>query len=496
MSRSLFVRLAERFGPRERILARREFLRGAAIAAAGLAAGCTSSSPRKPLPPMSPLVPETTLGRVLIVGGGFAGLACAFELLRAGADPIVLEPRNRVGGRVLSLNDRIPGKTIEAGGEFIGANHPTWLGYAQRFGLALREATEEDLDLPFVLGGESLTASESEELYELLDMAVSPLTALAQPIDPTRPWESPGARELDARSVGDWLTRSNMPNRVRHALGAMFAADNGVAIERQNLLALLSMIKGGGLEDYWTQSEVYRCEGGNQLMAERLAEALGPTRVRLGVRVVMIDATHPQPTIRTERGDLLQADAVVLAVPPSAWPGIELRLPLPAGFSPQMGLAIKHISLLDKPHWRTLGYSPDAFTDSDVSLTWHATDGQPGEHGYAMTAFSGGPAAERVLARPEGIRRERQRDDLEALYPGIGKATTSEMFIDWPGDPLVRAGYSFPGLGEIFKYGPTLVNGLGRVQFAGEHCSYGFVGYMEGALGSGVRVAHRLVGVS
>lgn len=496
MSRSIFVRLAEKYGPRREILERREFLRRAAIGAAALTAGCAPSAPtRRPLPPEAPVTPDLTIGRVIVIGGGFSGLACAFELLRAGADPIVLEPRGRVGGRVLTLSEPIPGKTIEAGGEFIGANHPTWVGYADRFNLEFRDVSEEDLAYPIVLNGKRLSEDEALDLYEKADLALGALTGMAHAIDPLRPWESPGAFELDNTSVADWLNRQKHPELLRAALATLFAADNGVAIERQSLLCLLATIKGGGLEDYWTQSEVYRCKGGNQRLAESLADAIGRERIKLGVKVVGLRSDGPNLEVITEMNDRLSAEACVLAVPPSAWGAIDMRVPGAETLKPQMGQAIKHISVLKSPHWRSLNLAPDAMTDGDVSLTWHATDNQPGDAGYALTAFSGGPAAERVLARAETPRRQRQRDDLEAIYPGIGGVTEKELFIDWPGDPLTRCGYSFPAPGEIHKFGPTLVNGLGRVQFAGEHCSYGFIGYMEGALASGVRVANRLVGV-
>jgi monoamine oxidase len=83
---------------------------------------------------------------------GFSGLACAYELLSAGYEVVVLDARNRVGGRVLSFNDMVAGKVVEGGGELIGSNHPTWVSYAKKFGLSFNDVTEsETLEAPVIL---------------------------------------------------------------------------------------------------------------------------------------------------------------------------------------------------------------------------------------------------------------------------------------------------------------------------------------------------------
>src|SRR5262249_40395197 len=71
--------------------------------------------------------------RVVVIGAGLGGLSAAHELHAAGYDVTVVEARQRLGGRVLSLQDLVPGKTVETGGELIGANHPTWAKYAAHF---------------------------------------------------------------------------------------------------------------------------------------------------------------------------------------------------------------------------------------------------------------------------------------------------------------------------------------------------------------------------
>ena len=127
-------------------------------------------------------IPRVGRGRrVVVIGAGFAGLACAYELESAGYKVTVLEARNRVGGRVLSFSDVVTGRNVEGGGELIGSNHPTWVAYAKRFGFTFLDVTEsEDLAFPVILGGKRLTEKESEALYEEMEAAYKLMIADAR----------------------------------------------------------------------------------------------------------------------------------------------------------------------------------------------------------------------------------------------------------------------------------------------------------------------------
>jgi monoamine oxidase len=151
--RSLYARLHTRFGAP---IDRREMIRQSLLGAAGLLL-----SERFSFGGQRPSGP-----RVVVIGAGFAGLTAAYELSQAGADVTVLEARNRVGGRVVSFRDLVPGGAMEGGAELIGTNHPIWMDYKKRFGLSFFDVTEEDAESPIVLGGRRLTAKESEKLWE------------------------------------------------------------------------------------------------------------------------------------------------------------------------------------------------------------------------------------------------------------------------------------------------------------------------------------------
>ncbi|MBL0927909.1 MAG: FAD-dependent oxidoreductase [Phycisphaerales bacterium] len=507
MSRSLYARLHRRFGPPQDALTRREMIRQTLAAAAGLAlagplvGGCAGPGRAERFEPL----PPDRVRRIIVIGAGVAGLAAADRLHRMGHDVTVLEARARVGGRVLSMPDMIAGKVVEGGGEFIGSNHPAWLSFAERFGLELIDvADEEGRDAPILLNGRLLGAGEAEALYREMSQATESLTQMAYPIDASLPWLSPGAAELDRRSVADWLAEEPMGDVCRAALTAEFGNNAGVPCERQSLLGVLAMIKGGGLNRFWTESENHRCKGGAQQLAEKLAGAVGAGRIRLSTPVTAVEAGDAgvRVTVRREAGggdERLEGDGLVLAVPPAVWGKIAFSPGLPAALAgadaPQCGDVIKYIASVKGRFWERAHLSPSALTDELVGLTWHATQGQRGGGEEALTMFSGGAAAARARAISAGERDAAYRAAVERLLPGYGEAFAASRFMDWPGEAWTGTGYSFPAPGQVMRAGPLLAGGFGRVRFAGEHASSAFVGYMEGALNSGVRAALTLVEV-
>ena len=490
MARSLYARLARRYRPQITAVERREFLKITLAASAGLLVSSWPAFGRT-----APSMPRVGRGRrVVVIGAGFSGLACAYELRSAGYKVTVLDARNRVGGRVLSFNDFVSGRNVEGGGELIGSNHPTWVAYAKRFGLTFVDVTEaEDLAFPVILGGKRLTDKESEALYEEMEAAYKTITADARGINADEPWLSPDAARLDRRTTADWIRRLNVSPTCRLAITTEFTADNANATSRQSYLGNLTQIKGGGLEKYWTESEVYRCRGGNQRLARRLASELGADNLRLGFVVREVRQSGDTVVVRGANGELLEADDVVLTAPPSTWHNIRFSPGLPRGIKTQMGTAVKYLAAVKGRFWKKSGLAPDALTDGMVSMTWDGTDNQGSDApGAALVAFSGGPRAERCRQR-HAIRKDAAYTEaISEIYPTYPANFVRGRFMDWPGEMWTGAGYSFPAPGQITTAGPLLKAGVGRLHFAGEHTSFKFVGYMEGALNSGVSVAKRI----
>ena len=273
----------------------------------------------------------------------------------------------------------------------------------------------------------------------------------------------------------------------------MMTADNGVRTEWQSYLANLAMVKGHGLEKYWTDSEVYRCRGGNQQLAQasgtpplggeaRAALDAGRCRSRYATALV---------SVRLADGKTLEADDVIVTAPPSVWNKIAFDPALPVALAPQMGNNVKCLIALQDRFWRRAELAPDLLSDGPVNMTWDGTDGQPGP-GAALVTFSGGPDADTCRAWPAALRIENHLAELAKVYRGIRPSFVKGRFMDWPADIWTHGSYSFPAPGQVTTMGPLLWNATGRLRFAGEHTSYAFIGFMEGALHSGALVARAI----
>ena len=500
MSRSLYARLHRRFAAPSRqidIYSRREMLRATVAASAGLLlSGPALFGGCAPAGAGGGAKAKAKAGgkRIVVIGAGFAGLACAHELLAAGYDVTVVEARNRVGGRVLSFADFVKGKNVEGGGELIGSNHPNWVNYAKQFGLEFLDVTEapEDFEFPILLGGKRLSAEESGQLWEQMDEALGKMNAEADKVNADEPWLTENAAALDKKSSKDWIDSLEVSDLVKLGLTIQQAADNGQDVARQSYLGNLTQIKGGGGETYWTESEVYRCKGGNGQLGAKLAEAVGRDRMIVGLPVTAIAARRNGMVVTARDGRTIECDDVVLAVPPTTWGKIRFEPGLPKALAPQMGVNVKYLAATKGRFWQEKKLAPDSLTDTFISMTWEGTDNQPGDEGACLNCFSGGPQAEQARQIPKGERDAAYLKQLEALYPGMKENLVQTRFMDWPGDPWTLTGYSFPAPGQVTTVGPLLRKGVGHLHFAGEHCSYQFVGYMEGALHSGTALAKRL----
>ncbi len=252
------------------------------------------------------------------------------------------------------------------------------------------------------------------------------------------------------------------------------------------------MVKGGGVEDYWTMTDFYHCVDGNQQLAEEIADEVGAECFILGTAVRGIRIEKDQARVTLADGRDFEADDVVLTAPVSTWNRIAIDPPLPPELVPQMGTNTKFLMAVKGRFWETEKLSSRSLTDGPINLTWEDTNSQPGEKGACLTAYAGGPMADLAMGWKPEERKEKYLEVLEQLYPGITQQLVATEYVNWHNDPLAHGSYSFPAPGQVTTIGPILQQGLGRLHFAGEHCCPAFIGYMEGALQSGVRLARRL----
>jgi monoamine oxidase len=483
MSRSLYATLWQCFGRAEDVT-RRRWLQAALAVPAGylLSDGASAAvAGRKPGK------------RVAVIGAGFAGLAAGFELASAGYDVTVLEARDRVGGRVITFGDLVEGGAVEGGGELTGPNQPTWRNYGKKFGLEFDDLTKLPAgEAPLVLGGKRLSRKEAKQLWVELEKAKRLLNADAARVDAFEPWKSPRAAALDRRSLGDWIAALESSPRCKLAVAVDFMTINGVLPAWQSYLGVLATVKGGGLDKYWTETDTWRCVGGNQQLAKKLAAALGGKRVRLNTPVSAVSVGKRSVRLTLAEGKSVEADDAILAVPPSTWGRIAFDPPLPATLRPQMASNTKFLAVVKSRFWEKEGLSGRSLSDGPVGMTWEGMSRGARDSPCPLTVFSGGTAADTCRGWAAEERGRNYLEELERSFPGIGKHFQRGRFMDWFNDPWAKGSYAFPAPGEVTTVGPTLQRGLGSLHFAGEHTCYAFIGYMEGALQSGVTVARRL----
>jgi monoamine oxidase len=427
---------------------------------------------------------------VIVAGAGLAGLTAAHELHRRGADVTVLEARrDRIGGRVWTRRDFEARQSAEAGGDLIDGAQTELLNLAHEVGCQ---------PVRILRGGFAYYASSSRKLvsgargWERLADALAPHIRAYRLAEGR--WHGGVARELSRRSVADWLeeeVRDEELQRIAVGLRGFFLADP----QDLSLLALVDQFAG---EDP-ASARMFRLRGGNDTLVQALADRLGD-RIRLATTVVAVShgASRVQVRVRDRRGALgdLTADYLVMALPATTLRDVVIDPPLPdrqreAIATLSYGAATRVLAQFDRRFWRAPGRTRAAGTDLPIGAVWEGNEEQPGSAGI-LTFLAGGRASGQLhgIFAAEGARGLLRR--LEWMNTDRVTSLTAHV-VTWESDPWAQGGYA------VFKptYDPELRGWLarphGRTVFAGEHTSYRWQGYMNGAVESGIRAALEIV---
>lgn len=507
MSRSLYAHLHRAWGERPSVVERRDraqdgvrLLRQRYVIEGD--EGCEPYSRRS----------RGQLPSLIVIGAGFAGLMTAY-MLSKNFRVTVLEARSRVGGRVHSLIGRGSKRVVEAGGELIGYNHPTWLMLAGEFDLGLLTLTSDEamaslkLEMPLEIDGTVLKPGQVRTIFDEMTTAFLAMSrqALRDVPHPHKPWTAKRALALDRRPLSDWIDRLPCSRLTKKAIYIQFDNTNAAPADRQSFLGNLALVAGGALKDqpdaFFNASESARCEKGNQELAKMLCREFtgaGGT-VHLSRPVKKITVTPHGVSVHVGQSAPIEADYAVLAVPPSAWPTMTIEPALPPAYHVSMGDALKYLSDVKSRFWLRKNVSPSSSADT-YGNTWDGTDNQTQVAGQdiAFSVFAGGEAAQRTL----DIYERKGAAALHAHYSkSIGRVyrdyakqlTRTPKLVAWPLEQWTGAGYSSFAPGEVCRTGPLLVEPYhDRLYFAGEHTCPAFYGYMEGALQSGLAAAKAL----
>jgi len=427
---------------------------------------------------------------VAVVGAGLAGLTAAYELARLGVRVSVLEPRDRVGGRVHTQRQGFGyGQCAELGGEHIDATHDALLGYAARFGLEVADARRGVRSLRGVIyhhGRRRAFAGRrargrsggtfADRVYEL-----------SRAVDPADP-AADGA-DLDRRSVADVLDECELEPESRWLIERGLEDEYGVEPHRLSLLFHAALTKLTESQS-WSATEAFRLRGGNDALAHAFHQRLGD-RVTLGSRVTAIRRGRDWVELEGSAGTL-RASHAVLTPPLPALRAVEFVPDLPVALgeavqSLQYGDATKIALQFDERFWRTLGYRGYAVTDLPVGTMWEATTGQRGEGGILMAYPSAGRAHELgSLEDPERMVEAEGR--VRQVYPEAGATLVGAAAVAWGRDPHSGGSYTAFAPGQVTRFWRALRRPVGPLVLAGEHTDT-FVSYMEGAVRSGRRAA-------
>lgn len=415
---------------------------------------------------------------VIIVGAGFAGLSAAEALVSAGLDVIVLEARDRVGGRV-EADAFADGVWMDTGGQFICDEMPNVMALTRRFGLPLAETPMEGALLvrPQAFAGDGSSFAEAGRIR-----------ARANRIDPGDP-------EIAGVTAGEWLARQSDPPGAKASYQAMV---QGLWCRPIGEIPLWYLIDNDRRTISNGNELQYFAEGTIHAAAVALAATLGQ-RLRLGTPVVRITRADGSVSVTTGKGEMLSARQVIIAVPPVMASRIAHRPDLPKSLADALGAwksgtVIKALVRYERPFWRDRGLSGMVVWRDTLGL--FACDVSSAQ-ATALVVFVGGPLAAVWSAKGSAfIEADIRARLIEAL--GESAADVTGLLIrDWVGDPWSGGGYS-DVITDLQAYDAEdiLRAGVPPVHFASSELASSFPAYIEGAIIAGREAAARVIGAA
>ena len=484
----------------DRRLRRREVIAGGA----GLAAAAMLSGPiSRALAASGP--------RIVVVGGGLAGLTCAYRLKQAGYRADLFEASDRLGGRCWTRRgDFAEGQIAEHGGELIDQGHAQTRQLAQELGLTLDNLLSAEVngtDPFYYFDGRPYSYAEAtDDLKRIWQQLHKDVSAASYPT--LYNLSTQRGRELDAMSIADWI-RAYVPGGLKSRLGQLldvaynieYGAETSVQ-SSLNMLYLLAYSGQGQLRIFGPSNEKYHVRGGNDQITTRLASALAG-QITTGSALTSIrrnaDGSYRLAFQSGLSSSTVTADRVVLALPFSILRTIDFAK---AGFSPLKATAIKEQGMgtnsklhlqFDDRHWNALGSNGETYADTGYQNSWEVTRAQPGASGI-LVDYTGGKIGASFGSGTPAERAARFLAQLEPVLPGISSRWNGRATVDfWPGYEWARGSYSYWKVGQYTKFAGVEREVEGTCHFAGEHTSVDFQGYLNGAVESGERAAGEIL---
>jgi monoamine oxidase len=438
---------------------------------------------------------------VIIVGAGVAGLYAARLLHRRGVSVAVVEARDRVGGRTLS--QQVGREVLDLGGQWQGPTQDRLAGLAKELGI--RIFPQYHAGRKILSWGGRIRHFSGEvpwlsplALVELLRLR-SRLASMAKHIPPDRPWEARQAALWDSMTLETWKRRNLYSKGARLFLDIVTRAVLTSEPRDLSFFFFLCYLRWGqGLDRLISipdGAQQNRFAGGAQQICQRMAAELGE-RVVLNAPVQVIEQDETGVTVRTAAGPLRGRVAVV-AVPPVLAGRIHYAPALPFRRDHlmarmPMGSVIKYIAVYDRPFWRQAGFSGEAFSDTGPTVTTFDDSSPDGNH-PALVSFSDGEVARVWSERSPEERKEGVLAEFARFFGPEAARPTFFVEKNWLDDPWSRGCYvGVMGPGTMTTWGSALREPCGRIHWAGTETATEWMGYLEGAIQSGQRVAEEV----
>jgi monoamine oxidase len=437
---------------------------------------------------------------VIVVGAGLSGLNAALLLEEAGLGVLVLEGRDRVGGKILTFSD-VPGLP-EAGGQSIGSGYGRLIDAANRSGVVLEDVLPRQLkhpDIALVLDGAHVPKAAWPQ---------SPRNPFPPPLRETMPWmytPAAMARANPLQAIEDWIKAENARFDVSmyEFLKAQGASDAMIDLAYDTNVSygtsahdvsalMMAFVEGFTRAQRNLKPAIYKARGGNQRIPEGMARRL-QGGVRLKQAVTGIRADDGGVEVRTVDGRRYQAKAVICALPFSTLRHVRFD-PLLAGAQRRAVATLPHqmitqVALHSKrPFWEQDGLPPTMWTDSQIGRVFAIYGGATDDEvsSLLVTAYGLKSAWLDRLGREAAGRYVVA--EMERIRPAAKGALGVAAYHSWTLDPFSAGDWACFAPGTVTQFMPAMFQPHGRVHFCGEQTAVSARG-MEGAMESGERAA-------